>query len=939
MKHAYVRVPLAVSTTTHSILQALSVLAAALLSLSTLIAAPPSPRKPTVAGAPGDPSISRTRIIHRPSKKVSPVLCPPNACLPALKVSGDGVIAVNPAIARTRRGNGLCAWQQLTSGTLAAGTYELSCASYDTFNNRWRKPKNLSAGSPAAGDDARDPQVALDKCGHGMAIWRQTNWYDETSSTTAYNIIALPYTLNWARGEHLLDPHNISLDQTANADLPNLKISACCQGLVAWQETHATNVTHVTITGVTDKNGTLVINSGTGPVTVSIEQSIAGTLTIVVPKDGIVNGDVYIATTSGVTVGNLNVVVDGGSVNGNIHAAEYLRNANFGTIDGDVVIVNNGTVDTLACDNGGNITGSVIVINGGTVTSSMSVTNEGSVGFDILATNSGVGTIGGALYITNSGTVDRDVSARNNDAGAIVGNLDITNSGAVGQDFNVYNGCYMGGNLNVVNTGNIGRTLNATNDGEADGTFDVTNNGAVVGDIHTTNGHYVAGNLSVINGGTVGQSISAVSVYCVGGNFDVVNDGSVAQNVDVSNENNGEIFGQLDVTISGTVGQDVTMTNDGTIDNGNLTVTNDGNVAQDINATNNGTLKTGNLGVINGSSGTVGRNVTVTNNGAIDNGGFTITNSGTVSGYISMYNHKTLTKGGIDLTNNGAVVGAIYAYNGSLAEVASMNFTNVGTVESHVHIETAGHIRGNMVATNRGMINGQMGTFTSDASSVAGDVTLDNYGTIGEDMSAQNGSGSSSTFSIGGSITATNYAGGLINQGSYITNYGSVTCATNFENQGTIGPCTGGSTNCGIGITNWGTIGTGAPTGCTSGIDFLNTGSILGGIPVAITNEANHSASIINVTNKGTLGDLDVYNYGTVDQGVVFDNKADASLDNLVIENGGIVSKGGILVSNEGTINSDINASNNDGSIKHNDSAITVSNAANIGGGVLLRPC
>ncbi len=183
-----------------------------------------------------------TLVLSRPTgpKAASPVLCPPNACLPALKVSGDGAIAVNPALARTRRGNGLCAWQQLTSGTLAAGTYALYCASYDTFNNRWRAPKNLSEGAPVSGSDALEPQVAVDKCGHGMTVWKQANGYDETSSTTVYNIVGRPYTLNWKRGEKLLEPANISLDQSANADLPNLKISACCQGLVAWQETVGT---------------------------------------------------------------------------------------------------------------------------------------------------------------------------------------------------------------------------------------------------------------------------------------------------------------------------------------------------------------------------------------------------------------------------------------------------------------------------------------------------------------------------------------------------------------------------------------------------------------------------------------------------------------------------------------------------------------------------
>ncbi len=201
-----------------------------------------------------------TLVLSRPTgpKAASPVLCPPNACLPALKVSGDGAIAVNPALARTRRGNGLCAWQQLTSGTLAAGTYALYCASYDTFNNRWRAPKNLSEGAPVSGSDALEPQVAVDKCGHGMTVWKQANGYDETSSTTVYNIVGRPYTLNWKRGEKLLEPANISLDHTANADLPNLKISACCQGLVAWQETYtAANQSTATVIWVSGKTSSV----------------------------------------------------------------------------------------------------------------------------------------------------------------------------------------------------------------------------------------------------------------------------------------------------------------------------------------------------------------------------------------------------------------------------------------------------------------------------------------------------------------------------------------------------------------------------------------------------------------------------------------------------------------------------------------------------------
>ncbi len=182
-------------------------------------------------------------VIERagPQATSSTILCPPNACVAPIEASAEGKVAINPTVARTWHGNDYAAWQQLTKGTLAAGTFAIYGASFDLFNNRWQTPQNLSDATPGIGSgDAQSPQIALDRSGHGMTVWKQANGYDETSSTTVYNIVGRPYTLNWKRGEKLLEPANISLDHTANADLPNLKISACCQGLVAWQETGGT---------------------------------------------------------------------------------------------------------------------------------------------------------------------------------------------------------------------------------------------------------------------------------------------------------------------------------------------------------------------------------------------------------------------------------------------------------------------------------------------------------------------------------------------------------------------------------------------------------------------------------------------------------------------------------------------------------------------------
>lgn len=173
----------------------------------------------------------------------------PGTCQPIHNVSGSSSGnphegAINPSVASTRRGDGIAVWQELVAGTLENGTFNIFASTYDVRSDSWSTPYNLSAiVTGSEGTDARDPQAAIDDCGHALVAWRQSVSYDDINHEAIYNVFINSYDTcaqKWSQ------PVDISEDTAANASGLSVTLNECCKGAITWQETTPAHITSVT---------------------------------------------------------------------------------------------------------------------------------------------------------------------------------------------------------------------------------------------------------------------------------------------------------------------------------------------------------------------------------------------------------------------------------------------------------------------------------------------------------------------------------------------------------------------------------------------------------------------------------------------------------------------------------------------------------------------
>ncbi|MFN8374219.1 MAG: hypothetical protein U0694_15240 [Anaerolineae bacterium] len=189
-------------------------------------------------------------------------------------------------------------------------------------------------------------------------------------------------------------------------------------------------------------------------------QGMDGNDTIVIAPEVTAFVSVSGDNTSGVNANGSDVIINDGTINGNI-----LGDSLNGTGSGSDVIINNGYADSIVGDSGGPGTGSDVLVNNGQVVNIMGdSSNMDGSGADSLTNNGNADEIfGDSIYANGSGSDT------------------ITNNGALAGD--LYADTYQGngsGNDTVVNNGVIGGSIYGDSElGSGSGSDTIINNGAV----------------------------------------------------------------------------------------------------------------------------------------------------------------------------------------------------------------------------------------------------------------------------------------------------------------------------------------------------------------------------------------------------------------------------------------------------------------------------
>ena len=346
--------------------------------------------------------------------------------------------------------------------------------------------------------------------------------------------------------------------------------------------------------------------------------------------------------------------------------------------------------------------------------SSMTVVNNGTVGYEVSVNAEGEGSTAAA---TNVGTAERmQINAEN--GAAATG----TNQGTIHEEFGGWaNG--EGSKMELVNDGNAHISIGGANEG---GTFSFENNGELADSFYGVAGGE-GSKVDVVNNGKVGVDFQPGAEN--GGSASATNNGTVGRDLgsEVSSggtviiTNHGEAAG-----VGSNVrdeGSSATVINNGTAqefyigvwDGGSATGGNTGVVEGDMGSGAFG----GKTHLENGKDGVVGGTLHI---GAGAGGTATAANQGSVGGFDVW----------ADSSNDGMEEAAIYAdgANAAEGESASAKGTNEGTISGSANVWSSGNSNAELI--NNGQANRlDVGAEENGASSVT------NNGTIG---SAENSS-------------------------------------------------------------------------------------------------------------------------------------------------------------------------------------------------------
>lgn len=94
---------------------------------------------------------------------------PANLTDPTTNISPNGQDAIDPQVAMDDNGNAIAVWQQNDGANT-----QIYMSDYNlTSPNAWAHPANLAATFSAAGTNAHSPQVAMDNNGNAIVVWLQ----------------------------------------------------------------------------------------------------------------------------------------------------------------------------------------------------------------------------------------------------------------------------------------------------------------------------------------------------------------------------------------------------------------------------------------------------------------------------------------------------------------------------------------------------------------------------------------------------------------------------------------------------------------------------------------------------------------------------------------------------------------------------------------------
>ena len=334
-------------------------------------------------------------------------------------------------------------------------------------------------------------------------------------------------------------------------------------------------------------------------------------------------------------------------------------------------------------------------------------------------------------------------------------------------------------------------------------------------------------------------------------------------------DNHGEDSVMKDVTLTGSA---ITLTNEGTVENGSYTAETGAMTVQ-----NSGKLS---AGAYTAKAGTMG----ITNQGTIENGTYTAGGALTYDGNAdSTVTETTMTGASVDITNAGTLTNGNYT-----AETGAMTVQNSGKLSAGAYTAKAG----TMGITNRKTIenaaftaggaltyDGNADSTVTETTMTGASVDITNAGTL------TNGSYTAET----GAMTVKN--NGKLSSGTYTAKAGMM----DITNQGTIenGTYTAGDaltydgnadstvtettmTGASVDITNAGTLTNGSYTAETGAMTVKNSGKLSSGTYTA--------KGTMDITNQGTIENGEYTSHGNL----TYTDTAEASL------------KDGTLISEEG---------------------------------------
>lgn len=582
--------------------------------------------------------------------------------------------------------------------------------------------------------------------------------------------------------------------------------------------------------------------------TVTDKDTSATTTYYVVLPTGV---NVYAGSAAGETSTDARVTMAGGTVG-------HLAVGGGGTVSGNVSLsIAGGTAGSVSL--GAGLNGAAVSLNAAGKTVELS----GGVNVQSLSIGAGTGLIVPPSTDAAKNSLTAAGAVTVGDGGALINKSQVTageikTTGGTSVIENQSDAQVTAASVNIgpgsslTNRGNIIGSLNNQGNTNLDG-------GTVSGNIQTS-GSLVRSEPLTIN---AGQSLTITGEGMVSSS--IINNGNVTlegnalvggtvTNAGALKVNGGEVHGKVANNSSGTV-----QVGGGTLNN----VTNSGKLA----------VSSGRIdGVVNNEaggalelSGTGGIGGKVNNKAG---GGLTMT-AGTLSGSLQNDGAAAISGGALDgdVTNNQTMQLSGTRVKGTLANDGSLTLGDGVTLASDVENGEGGTISGSAltVAAGKTMVN--EGTISAKAVTVNG--TLENSGSItGESTLTNNG-----TVTNSGSIEA-----------SALTNTGALT----NQDKGKISSAA---------VTNSGTLTNAKGGNITSGASLTNAGSLTnsGTIAAKVTNEksgklVNNSVLTGAVTNNG---------------GSITNNESGSMSGSLANEEGGTVQNGGSIsgdVNNKGTI-------------------------------------